>query len=181
MAAWSTLETVLHPVRLRILQLVAGRTITTSELNKALPDIAPATIYRHVAALLDTGVLTVVAQRQLRGGTERTLALGDEAAQGDQEDIGALSTEQHQRLFAVFLAHLATEFDGFIESEQDDRMDLFGYHQSMLYLSPEDLPHLQTRLMELLSPYLAPRSGTEHRVSLATLLIPETDHSKPEE
>ena len=50
----ATLDLLLHPVRLRILQaLLDGHPSTTTQLRQRLPDIAPATMYRHVAVLAE--------------------------------------------------------------------------------------------------------------------------------
>lgn len=37
-----------HPVRLRVIIALGGRTLTTKQLAEALPDVAQATLYRHV-------------------------------------------------------------------------------------------------------------------------------------
>src|SRR5699024_999972 len=83
-------ETIAHPVRLRIIQQLGGRSLTTAQLREALPDVTQATLYRHVRALLDAELLTVVEERKVRGALERTLALGEQMAHVDQEDLRAL-------------------------------------------------------------------------------------------
>src|SRR5215831_1697445 len=61
-------DLLLHPVRLRILQTFLGdRTLTTSDLQAELPDVPPASLYRHVGKLVDAGVLAVVSERRVRG------------------------------------------------------------------------------------------------------------------
>lgn len=176
----STLEVLLHPVRLRILQAVAGRTVTTSELAELIDDVAAATVYRHVSTLLTAGALKVVSQRRVRGAVERTLSLDDERAHGDESEAARLSDDQHRQAFTVFLAHLASEFDRFIKSSHENTMSLFGYGQSVLYVSQGDIQLIQEKLHTVLAPYFEPRGDDEHRVSLATLLIPETEDPQRE-
>src|SRR6266542_2260634 len=49
-------ELLLHPVRLRIVQTFLGdRALTTSQLRAELPDVPPASVYRHVARRVDRG------------------------------------------------------------------------------------------------------------------------------
>lgn len=170
----SALELVLHPVRLRILQAVAGRTMTTAELAELLADVAAATVYRHVNALLEAGVLKVVSERRVRGAVERTLALVDDAAQAGPDEVRNMSEDQHRQAFAVFLAHQAAEFDRFIALRDEGSMPLFGYGQTILHVTEDDLRHIQDQLRAILEPYLRPRENDRHRVSLATLLIPES-------
>lgn len=175
MSPASTLDVLLHPVRLRILQAVAGRQLTTVELAGLLEDVGPATVYRHVSALLDRGVLRVVAERRVRGAVERTIALGEESAHADPDDIRAMTDDQHRKAFAVFVAHLASNFDRFIGSGEGRPMSLFGYSQAVLYLTEEDLQEVQEELLGLLSPYFERRSDADQRVNLTTLLIPDDD------
>src|SRR5690606_14663651 len=106
----STLELLLHPLRLRILQAMTGHAMTTAELADLFDDVAAATVYRHVNTLLNAGVLTIVSERRVRGAVERTLALVEDAAQMDAEDAAQMSEEQHRQAFTVFLAHQAAEF-----------------------------------------------------------------------
>ena len=68
-------EVVLHPVRLRIVQQLGGRRLTTAQLRAELPDVTQATLYRHIAALIDAEIVTVVDERRVRGTIERALAL----------------------------------------------------------------------------------------------------------
>ncbi|MFZ2175964.1 MAG: helix-turn-helix domain-containing protein, partial [Rhodococcus sp. (in: high G+C Gram-positive bacteria)] len=107
-------DVVMHPVRMQIIQKLAGRELTTADLRRTLPDVTPATLYRHVAALLDAGILRVVDERRVRGAVERTLALGERAAHGDLDEVRAMTAEQHRRAFTVFLGQLAGQFDRFI-------------------------------------------------------------------
>src|SRR5262249_24220554 len=65
-------DLLLHPVRLRILQTFLGdRTLTTSDLQAELPDVPPASLYRHVARLVGAGVLVVVDERRGPGAPPR--------------------------------------------------------------------------------------------------------------
>ena len=90
----SIADVVMHPVRLRIIQQLGGRSLTTAQLRAALPDVTQATLYRHVATLVDSGILSVVEERKVRGAVERTLALGDRMAHVDQTELRAMSDAQ---------------------------------------------------------------------------------------
>jgi len=72
----ATADLLLHPVRLRIVQAFLGdRALTTSALIAELGTSPPPGLYRHVARLVDAGVLAVVAERRARGALERTYVL----------------------------------------------------------------------------------------------------------
>ena len=69
-------EILLNPVRIRIIQELALRqNVTASELCAAISDVPRTTMYRHINVLLDCGVVSVVAEKKIRGSLERTLAL----------------------------------------------------------------------------------------------------------
>ena len=105
-------DVVMHPVRLRIIQQLGNdRRVTTSDLRSALPDIAQATLYRHVAAPVDAGVVAVVEERRVRGAVERTFALGDRMAHVDHDELREMGDRELQQSFLTFLAHLAEDFD----------------------------------------------------------------------
>jgi len=102
------LDVLLHPIRWRIVQRALGREVTTTDLKRDLPDIPTTTLYRHVAALIDAGYLTVVRERKIRGTTERTLSL-DQTKVGriDEREARAMTPEQHRQAFLMMLTRLA--------------------------------------------------------------------------
>ncbi|SLM92210.1 hypothetical protein FM106_04645 [Brachybacterium faecium] len=166
-------ETIAHPVRLRIIQQLGGRSLTTAQLREALPDVTQATLYRHVRALLDAELLTVVEERKVRGALERTLALGEQMAHVDQEGLRAMSAAQLREAFLVFLGGLAEDFDRLLAAEDEDLRALLGFGRGPLYADADDLAALQAGIAELLAPYQEDRGEGKRRLSLATVLLPE--------
>jgi len=170
----SIADVVMHPVRLRIIQQLGGRSLTTAQLRAALPDVTQATLYRHVATLVDAGILSVVEERKVRGAVERTLALGDRMAHVDQAGLRAMSDAQLRSAFLAFLGDLSADFDRFVDSEDATLRDFVGFGRVPLYVDATDLAAIQAGLSELLAPYLSEtRDDGRRRVSLATVLVPE--------
>jgi DNA-binding HxlR family transcriptional regulator len=88
---------LLHPVRLRIVQAFLGdRALTTSQLRAELGDVPTASLYRHVARLVTHGVLSVVAERRVRGAVERTYVMRVAAARIGADQVAAMSREEHR-------------------------------------------------------------------------------------
>ena len=166
-------DVVLHPVRLRIIQQLGGRSRTTTQLRQALPDVAQATLYRHVAALLEAGVVAVVDERRSRGAIERTLALGKRMAAVDRTELLAMDTAQLRTAFLTFLGDVAGDFDRLLDSDSAQARELIGFARTTLHVDTEDLASIQAGLAELLAPYLTERDDHRHRVHLATILLPE--------
>ncbi len=83
-------DLLLHPVRLRVVQVLLGdRVLTTGELHEELPDVPAATLYRHVGLLADAGVLAIVSERKVRGAAERRYRLVPAAASADPRGMSA--------------------------------------------------------------------------------------------
>src|SRR6266508_2535649 len=101
----ATADLLLHPVRLRIVQAFLGdRALTTSALSAELADVPTASLYRHVARLVDAGVLQVVAERRVRGALERTYVLRVAAASIGLDQIAAMRLDDAE--FAEMLRDL---------------------------------------------------------------------------
>ncbi|MDR5700947.1 helix-turn-helix domain-containing protein [Agromyces aerolatus] len=158
-------------MRLRIIQQFGGRELTTAQLRDALPDVTQATLYRHVATLVEAEILTVVDERRIRGAVERTLALGERMAHVDQAELRTMDDAQLRTAFLTFLGEVGAGFDRFLTEADDSARDFLGFGQSPLFVSPEDLAAIQAGLIELLAPYRVDRTGAR-RVDLATILIP---------
>jgi DNA-binding transcriptional ArsR family regulator len=176
--AASLTEVVSHQVRLRIVQQLGGREQTTAELARALSDISQATLYRHVAALIDAEVVTVVGLRQIRGTVERTLALGARMAHVDSVELQAMDLADLRLAFLTFLAELARGFDEYAAADTPELRGHLGFGATALHVSLDDLAEIQRRLGELLAPYLQEREGVQ-RVMLGTLLLPQADAGSP--
>lgn len=164
-----------HPVRLRIIQQLGGRELTTTQLRQTLPDVAQATLYRHVAALIESDLVAVTDERRVRGAVERTLAIGDRMATVDRAELREMSGAQLRTSFLNFLAGVAAEFDRAVESADERSRDLLGFTQVPLYVDESDLETIQTALADLLRPYLGDSEvgGGKTRVNLTTVLLPD--------
>ncbi len=141
-------ELLLHPVRLRVAQSLLGhRSLTTTELRHELPDVAPATLYRQVATLVEGRVLEVVDERRVRGTFERTYRLRGDGASIDAAQAAAMTPEEHRQGFLAFVAALLADYDRYLDTgDVDLGRDLVGYRQAALNLSDAELVDLLSDL-----------------------------------
>ena len=171
-------DLLLHPIRLRIIQAFLGdRALTTTELRAELPDVAPATLYRHVARLVDAGVLGVVAERRVRGATERTYILRVSAASIGLDELESMSAEDHRHAFMAFVAALLADYDRYLSREDIDLVrDGVSYRLAGLWLDDAEFAGMLADLTRVLQPRLAngPGKGRRRRI-LATVLLPGED------
>lgn len=168
-------DLLLHPVRLRIVQAFLGeRALTTGQLREELPDVPAGSLYRHVAKLVEGGVLAVVSERRVRGAVERTYVLRTSAARLGVEEIAKMSREEHRQAFLAFVAGLIGDFDRYLAREQIDPLrDGASYNLAAMWLDDAELAELARELYILLQPLTTnePRPGRKRRL-LATVLIP---------
>jgi DNA-binding transcriptional ArsR family regulator len=176
-------EVLLHPVRLRIVLAMGGETLTTTQLAARLPDVAHATLYRQVAILAEAGLLEVVDERRVRGGTERTYSLVSEAVRMGPDEAAAMGTDEHMRGFVTFVGSLVEAFGRYIGSpDADPAGDAVGYRQAALWLDTDQQRALVERLVAAVSPYLGQEPTPERqRILLNTILIPDLHARSPEE
>ncbi len=169
-------ELLLHPVRLRIVQsLLGGRTRTTGQLREDLPDVAPATLYRHVATLLEADLIQVVDERRVRGAVERSYQLRDSAPSVGAEEAAGMTVEEHRQAFLTFVAGLLGAFDRYLgNGDVDLGRDLVGYRQAALNLTDEETRELMADLGAVLRARLdhPPAPGRVRRM-LTTVLMPD--------
>ncbi|WP_432995860.1 helix-turn-helix domain-containing protein [Dactylosporangium sp. CA-233914] len=181
---WAMLA--LHPVRIRILRAVAGARLTTHDLVTRLPDIPHATLYRHLATLVKSGLIEVVEERKVRGAVERVYALPADGAPLDAAALASATLDDHARYFTAFVSSLLSEFSRYLSRERIDfTADGVGYHQLVLHLTDAELAALAADLNQVIGPLLnnQPGDGRVPRL-LATILMPAdqppaTDTTQP--
>jgi DNA-binding transcriptional ArsR family regulator len=179
----ATADLLLHPVRLRLVKAFLGdRTLTARQLAAELPDVPPATIYRHLGRLSDAGVLRVVAERRVRGTVERTYGLDLPAAQVSPDEVAALTPDEHGRAFVAYVAGLLGDFDRYLTAGPADlAADHAGYRVAALWLTDEELAAFQRELRDLAAARLAngPGPGRRRRM-LYTVQFPGPEFPGPE-
>lgn len=169
------MEVLAHPVRLRIVQALAGgRILTTSQLCERIPDVHKATVYRHVGVLAEAGVLEVDGEHRVRGAVERRYRLRRERVVIDADVVAAMSPEDHRRTFATAMAALISEFNAYIGLEDADPVaDDVGYRQHVLWLSREEVAEMIGELRAVIVPRLRnePAPGRRRHL-LSPILFP---------
>jgi DNA-binding transcriptional ArsR family regulator len=169
-------DVLLHPLRLRIVQAVAGRRLTASALADALGDVPHATLYRHIGTLAEAGVLAVAEERPVRGATERVYVLAEGGADLAPADLATATRDDHLRYFSVFVAGLLAEFGRYLDAPDVDLLaDGVGYRQVPLELSDQELAELAGRLNAALAPVLHNRAEPGRRRRMLTTIVMPTE------
>jgi DNA-binding transcriptional ArsR family regulator len=175
-------ELLLHPVRLRILQAFLGdRALTTTQLQAELPDVPPASLYRHVAKLAAAGVLTVSHERRVRGALERTYTLQASEATVKRGDLENLTADDHRRMFFTFLAEIIRDFELYLQRGNVDLVrDGVSYRLAGMWLTDTEARTLARQLNELLVPATRnpPKRGRKRRY-FGSIVIPAPLRTPP--
>lgn len=175
MTSVTSADLLLHPVRLRIVQTFLGdRALTTTSLRDELSDVPPTSLYRHVARLVNAGVLTVVAERRVRGTVERTYVLRLSAASVGLDEVAAMSAEDHRQALMAYVAGLLGDFDRyFARGDVDLLRDQVSYRLAAMWLDDAEFADLRRELARVLQPCLArpPAPGRTRRI-LASIMLP---------
>jgi hypothetical protein len=178
----ATVDLLLHPVRLRIVEAFLGdRALTTSALSAELADVPPASLYRHVARLVEAGVLAIVAERRVRGALERTYVLRLSAAAIGLDEVEAMSADDHRHAFMAFVAGLLGDFDRYLAQGDIDLLrDGVSYRMAGLWVDDAEYAELLRELTRVLQPRLAnpPRPGRKRRI-LGSVLMPGSEAGSP--
>jgi hypothetical protein len=163
---------------LRIVQAFLGdRALTTTELRAELPDVPAASLYRHVARLVDGGVLSVVAERRVRGARERTYVLRTAAGSVSLDEIAKMSPDEHRQMFLAFVAGLIGDFDRYLARGDINLVrDGVSYRLAGMWLDDAELMELARELVVAIQPRLAnaPKHGRKRWI-FGTIVLPGTD------
>lgn len=170
-------ETVLHPVRLRIVHALLDRELTARQLGDELGDIPQASLYRHVGRLLDAGVLRVTREERVRGGTQRTYTVDESAVSLGPRDFATASPADHQRYFAAFVGALVAGFEQYVRATgAAPTRDGVVYQQLPVWVTPAESRELAATITDLVHP-LRTRTGGRgrRRATFAMVLHPDPD------
>ena len=165
-----------------IVALGAGLPMAAAQLLERMPDVPPATLYRHLNALRQGGIISVADEprpratgdRRTRGAVERRVILRPGAASLGPADLADATPDDHLRWFASFVASLLGAFGRYAASGSPDlARDGVGYREVVLHLSDAELASMSVALNAALMPFAAnqPAEGRTARL-FATVLLP---------
>ena len=148
-------DTLIHPVRMRIVQTIGARgAMSAKELRGVLDDVAHATLYRHVKALVQAGFLELDSERQARGAVERRYRLVGGVAIVGADDLDGASPEDHLRWFSGFTAILVETFARYTRLRPPDLVrDRVRYRLMPMHLTDSEADAFAEELEALCGRY----------------------------
>jgi DNA-binding transcriptional ArsR family regulator len=172
----STVDVILHPVRMRIIQSLINQQITVQQIKDLLPDIPQASLYRHIKKLVDAEVIHIIDEIPNRGTVEKVYSINDPNKMTlGIEELNKLTKDEHMGLFIKFMANLMGEYERYLQQEKIDlAVDGVSFRQTSVYLTDEEYAGFIKELVSVYSKVTQnkPKKGRKRR-TLATVIIPE--------
>ncbi len=155
----SRLGLMFHPVRVRILIEADKREVTAGQIGEALPDVPPASLYRHLRQLVAGGALAVVGERPVRGTVEKTYSATPES-QDMSTSTGAPDPQFYFDLFLRFLGVLQQQFRLYLRQEEfAPKQDGLRFGVNSVYLTPAERQGLEEEIEALVKKAIANTPG----------------------
>jgi DNA-binding transcriptional ArsR family regulator len=136
-------DLIIHPIRLRILQLLSREPLTIRKLDQLMPDVAKSSLYRHIRKLLDAGFIEIAETHPVKGTPENSYRLL-QAPHITVEDVQQMTKEDHLHLFSSYVAGLVQGFKTYLDSQEtlDLVSDRVGYSQILFFANTDEFDAL---------------------------------------
>lgn len=171
----SKADVILHPVRMRIIQSLIKRSLTSQELLNWLPDIPQATLYRQIKILTESDMIYICNERKIKGTFERTYAVNKQQATISPNEALQFSKEDHLKYFITYTMDLLQIVEEYLQKDTlDMQKDGFGYRQVDLYLDDEEFREFSKDYVAFIEKYRNNEPNDDRRRrTLATIIVPE--------
>jgi DNA-binding transcriptional ArsR family regulator len=171
-------DLLFHPIRMQLITAISNQQMTAKELAEVLPKIPLTTLYRHINALVEGGVMKIVGETQIRGTVERTYALAAWPSL-KPEDLNGMTKQDCQQAFLIYLSSLMSAAQRYLESKGDNEefnplVDGVDLSLATLHLSDEEYQDLNRRILEILKPFTDNQPAPARKQRIFTyLFIPQ--------
>ncbi len=159
------MEIIMNPIRQRIIQyLIMNEEATTGEIHKYMPDIPPASLYRHMKTLLGTGLIEVAGENKVRGTVEKTYRIVQKPAEemGNQE-MGAVFETGLMSLQAVFMEYFSSD-------DCDPLKDMLSFSTSTLMMTDEEFMNFLIKISAIFREAIKNKPGEGRKPRRMTLI-----------
>lgn len=157
-------DLIIHPVRLRIIEVIGNEALTTQEIADYLPDVPKSSLYRHLKQLLKGGVVRVWDTRLVNGIEEKTYRLGH-GARLTPDDLKGVSAAEHINYFTTFIASMLRSFGDYVNKRESagDEIDFVkdhvGYNEVTFYANHDEIMQMQALINQAVVPLLSQPEG----------------------
>ncbi len=169
-------KALLHPVRAKLILLLAEKPQTPLELRVHLPDVPLGTLYRHLNVLLECDVVKIVRERRVHGTVERQFALQSGANYFTEQQRSELSPDDVARIAGVLASLVSQGFEKFAANATTPfREGDFFMVATSLYLSEEEVLEMRQFVKQFVAKEgREPNDGLQRRL-VGFFSVPQPD------
>lgn len=174
-------KAMIHPTRMKILQsLISEKELTAQQISKKHPELAVGSLYRHMNALLDAGLIQVVHENKIRGTIEKTYALKGEVQSDVNKEAKEMTREELGDLFLMFMTNLLRQFEDYLDSgNYNIEKDALCIKQTIVYLSDQECISLIKNISSCIGEVLENEPSSERKArTIATVMVPEANKTQ---
>ncbi|AGA69171.1 hypothetical protein Desdi_1682 [Desulfitobacterium dichloroeliminans LMG P-21439] len=174
------MSSLLNPVRMKIFQLFLRHdTETVKRIAEELPDVPPASLYRHINKLVEADIIEICAEYKIRGTVERVYRLKSNPFYND-ERVKDANTEELFGDFYSFNMVLLSDFENYLNGsagtkykEHNFEKDRVSFRDYSVYLSDEECDQLVHIVKNTLSSFENNKGDGERRLrKFSFVMIP---------
>jgi len=145
---------ILHPVRIQIITAMSTQRMTARELSEVMPDIPQTTLYRHLNALLEGGIIKVVEENPVRGTVERVYALVAPPSL-TPEDLRGMNKQDYERVATMALSSFMSDIRRYLEHKPDGAhidflADGMDFNKVQLNLTDEEFHAMNRQIFTIM-------------------------------
>lgn len=151
------IKCIMNPVRIKIIQeLNVQKTATTKEIAQACGDIPPATLYRHLNALMKNHVIEVVSENKVRGILEKVYKLNENPGQFIGQYPNVITKEDLSAVFIQFMFGVLNDFDESVSQPEilQKIENNLGFSSATFFLTDEELAEMSQKINASIIPLL---------------------------
>ena len=167
-------DLLMHPVRSRIVEVVARRRLTARQISTAMPDTPQTTLYRYLKDLVSAGFLKVVSERPVRGTVEKLYGLGERSTFFNAAEVEFMNADDWMRTCRYFTNSILGDFSRYLEKPDANPIaDSVGFNRLVFDLTPDELATFFTALRAVLKEAgLKPEREDSKRYNLGLSIMP---------
>ena len=169
------------PAKLRLILGVQKLGLaTTKMLQERNPDIAQATLYRHLKSMTEIGILRIASEKKVRNVTEKTYELAIDLDHLAKDTIANNDALGYYLLFQQFVAGLSKEFQDYSKREEIDLIkDATGFRALPFYATAEETLEMLKRIARIVAEYEQNEPTPERQLrTFARIITPPKEKVK---
>ncbi|WP_084100102.1 helix-turn-helix domain-containing protein [Demequina sp. NBRC 110051] len=167
---------LLHPVRMRVVIALSGEELTTRDLQKIMPEVPQASLYRAISQLHDAGVIEVVSSERRGGAMERTYRAVPRESIMTQEEFTSGTAEEFLATMQAFADQIVSTTTRYVGTHDGDewKKSRFSVRHGVSWLTAEERGDLAEELGAIFAKYEdRPRRDGTAPVAINVAVVPD--------